>query len=295
MPQRFLRPGLRTSKRWNSVSRLAQTVYIGLLTLVDDFGQYDGRASIIWADTCTIWNEQNPHDQVDVAAICCALQQLAATKLIEFYDCSDDKTYVQLTQWQERVREGCRRKWGENGKLAASCSKLLQVAASYAPAIAIASTPTPPPSPTPVSAAPPPLEDYEPLRKRICGWFYRRVTTQWNSKELTALKRIGISNPTEDDLRLLDKWFASPDTFHRKDVQTLLNNWNTEIDRARTHEKSKTNNNPTSNGGRPTPAQERNHFIAGADNNDGNIALDMRGLLPPEHPHYGCSKNRAKN
>jgi hypothetical protein len=75
--------------------------------------------------------------------------------------------------------------------------------------------------------------DVEKLRLRICGWFKRRFTTAWTEKERASLRAVAKLAPTEADLILLDGWFADRETWHRKDVQTLLNNWNAEIDRAR--------------------------------------------------------------
>ena len=73
----------------------------------------------------------------------------------------------------------------------------------------------------------------EALRLRICGWFRRRRTTTWTEKERAGLRAVVKLGTPEPDLVLLDGWFAAPDTWHRKDVSTLLNNWNAEIDRAR--------------------------------------------------------------
>ncbi len=103
MPQRFLRPGIRTSERFNSVSFKAQTLFIKLLTLVDDFGRYDGRPAVICGDCFSVWNDLNQADAVnpqETAALC---QQLSASKLVEFYE-SEGKKTLQVTQWQERAR-----------------------------------------------------------------------------------------------------------------------------------------------------------------------------------------------
>jgi hypothetical protein len=77
------------------------------------------------------------------------------------------------------------------------------------------------------------MQDLELLRLRICAWFNRRPGTVWTAKEIEKLRAVAVLRTTEADLALLDQWFADPKTFHRRDVQTLLNNWNAEIDRAR--------------------------------------------------------------
>lgn len=103
MPQRFLRPGIRTSERFNSVSRNAQALYLAILTLVDDYGRYDGRPSVLHGEAFAVWNDLNPLISVnpqETAALCCALSE---SKLVEFYEV-EGKKYLQLVQWQERAR-----------------------------------------------------------------------------------------------------------------------------------------------------------------------------------------------
>lgn len=144
MPQRFLRPAIRNSQRWNSVTRFEQVLYIGILTLVDDFGRYDGRASVIWGECFAVWNELNPADQVSLEQTGSGLQQLAAKNLIDLYLVGGKKV-LQVTQWQERVRAGCKERWPENPdlqQLAAKRSKNLPP------------PPSPPPSPPPNANTP---------------------------------------------------------------------------------------------------------------------------------------------
>ncbi len=113
VPQRFLRPGIRTSVRWNSASRNAQALYVALLTLVDDYGRYDGRPSVLCGDAFSVWNELNPDSAInpqEVAALSCDLMRIG---LADFYEV-DGKKYVQLVQWQERVRQGAKEKYPPN-------------------------------------------------------------------------------------------------------------------------------------------------------------------------------------
>lgn len=146
MPQRFLRPAIRTSARWNTVSHAAARLYISLLTQVDDYGRYDGRTSVLWADAFAVWNDMNPDLQVtpqETAGFC---GELAEANLVDFYE-SDGKRYVQLTQWQERARGNS--KWPDPKKCeilpnpAESCRILppspLVIAISHKPS----STPSP--------------------------------------------------------------------------------------------------------------------------------------------------------
>ena len=67
--------------------------------------------------------------------------------------------------------------------------------------------------------------------KQIGSWFKRRETTMWSKKELRAVKDLGKIPP--EDMELMTKYYESDSPYKRKDVMTLLNNWNGELDRAR--------------------------------------------------------------
>lgn len=112
MPQRFLRPGLRNSHRWNSVNLLAQKLYIGILTLVDDFGRYDGRASVLCGECFAVWNslrQESAADCCDTPRTAALRSELLRDNLLEYYE-SEGKEVIQVTQWQERPR-GTKSKW----------------------------------------------------------------------------------------------------------------------------------------------------------------------------------------
>lgn len=97
MPQRFLRPGITNSGRWNSVSFEAQSLFIRILTLVDDFGRYDARIPILHGQCFALRNDIKPQRTAALRS------ELQASKLIEVY-AVEDREYLQITQWQERAR-----------------------------------------------------------------------------------------------------------------------------------------------------------------------------------------------
>ncbi len=136
VPQRFLRPGITNSSLWNAVEPQAANLFIRLLTLVDDYGRTDGRASVILGHCFSVWNEMNPKRPVKLPHVLGMLGELYQVGLIDVYEI-DSKTVVQILQWQERIREGTKSKWPERTEVAASCSKLL--------------LPSPSPSPSPAS------------------------------------------------------------------------------------------------------------------------------------------------
>lgn len=97
MPQRFLRPGITTSDRWNACSWKAQSLYIRIMTLVDDYGRYDGRLPILHAHCFPLRNDIKPQE---TAAL---VDELSKEGLVELYKV-DGKDYLQMLKWQERTR-----------------------------------------------------------------------------------------------------------------------------------------------------------------------------------------------
>lgn len=98
MPQRFLRPGITTSESWNKCSWQAQSFYIRLLTLVDDFGRYDGRWKMLRSHAFPL------NDDITCEQLSSLCEQLHTNALAIFYQSSDGKEYVQLNKWREKDR-----------------------------------------------------------------------------------------------------------------------------------------------------------------------------------------------
>lgn len=97
MPQRFLRPGITTSDAWNSVSWQAQSLYIRILTLVDDYGRYDGRLPIIHAHCFALRPDITLQETAGFRS------ELQTLDLIKIYEV-EGKEYLQMSKWQERAR-----------------------------------------------------------------------------------------------------------------------------------------------------------------------------------------------
>lgn len=78
------------------------------------------------------------------------------------------------------------------------------------------------------------------IPKRIGAIYSRRPTTAWSEKEIRAYKQIAKgSNPhLEQEVELIERYYLSERKkgekgIYRRDLLTLLNNWNGELDRAR--------------------------------------------------------------
>lgn len=97
MPQRFLRPGITNSDPWNACTFPAQSFYIRILTLVDDFGRYDGRIPVLHSHCFALRHELTQHDTANF------LQELVEHGLIKLYRVAD-KNYIQVLRWTERAR-----------------------------------------------------------------------------------------------------------------------------------------------------------------------------------------------
>lgn len=97
MPQRFLRPTITTSRKWNRCTWPAQSGYIRLLTVVDDFGRYFGEHDILRGH---LFARRDDITTQTVADIC---SQWEEHGLVEFYK-HDGETYLQITNWHEKAR-----------------------------------------------------------------------------------------------------------------------------------------------------------------------------------------------
>lgn len=79
------------------------------------------------------------------------------------------------------------------------------------------------------------MSSFESLRIRVCKMMGRRDSTKWSDRELAKLKEVLQSGTSEQDMETLEAYYQSGSQFLRRDVLTLLNNWNGEIDRAVAH------------------------------------------------------------
>jgi hypothetical protein len=97
MPQRFLRPGITTSDPWNACSFPAQSFYVRILTLVDDFGRYDGRIPVLHSHCFALRHDVTREDTDKF------LTELVEHGLVRLYRVKD-KNYIQVLKWNERTR-----------------------------------------------------------------------------------------------------------------------------------------------------------------------------------------------
>lgn len=232
MPQRLLKPTIRQSERWNQLPWFEQSLYIRLITLVDDYGRYEAHPMLLR-------NEAFPYgdpdgNDVPVERVEAALETLSCGNspegMLNLY-ISDGKKYLQLLRWKERVRSES--KYPEMGdddaenyiiskeaeEMTAECGQMSACCEQMT-----ASPPSPQPTPSPQPSV---------LQEKINKWFRRRESTKWSDKEKKLLKVVEKLETPPDEIEILEKLYMSNNQYNRRNVETLLNNWNGEIDRAR--------------------------------------------------------------
>jgi len=73
----------------------------------------------------------------------------------------------------------------------------------------------------------------ESLRIRVNAMMGRRASTAWSESELKKLRAVQALKTSPEDLASLEAYYASGSPYLRRDIATLLNNWNGEIDRSK--------------------------------------------------------------
>lgn len=98
MPDRILRASIVTSDRVNSVDWGAEVFYRRLMSVVDDYGRYDGRVSILRAQLFALKLERvSESDVAKWISKCCE------AGLVRQYTV-DTKPYIELLRFNQRIR-----------------------------------------------------------------------------------------------------------------------------------------------------------------------------------------------
>jgi hypothetical protein len=214
MPNRYIRESAIESEAINSLSWEAEVFLRRLFNRVDDFGRHSASTQLLRA---TLFPLQL--DRVSEKKTEAILSELESVGLLAIYQV-DGKKYLQLAKWEQG-----RAKTSKHPSPSSEVCKRLQTYVYNGEQV-----PTNAPDSDSDSDTDP---DSDSLRSRINKWFSRRENTEWTEKELKALKSIVKLNTSESDLQLLDARYESKNKYRRKDILTLLNNWNTEIDRCK--------------------------------------------------------------
>lgn len=97
MPQRFLKPGIKDSPKWNGCSFPTQSFYIRMLTIVDDFGRCEADPRVLRGSLFALREDVKTKHVIEMCA------EAHTADLVFFYEV-DGKWYAQITNWTERAR-----------------------------------------------------------------------------------------------------------------------------------------------------------------------------------------------
>lgn len=98
MPDRIVRAGILTSDAVNTLSWPAEVLYRRLHSIVDDYGRYDGRSSLLRAHLYPL-----KIDKVSEADVGKWLTECVTAGLVSFYRVAG-RPYVEVTKFGARVR-----------------------------------------------------------------------------------------------------------------------------------------------------------------------------------------------
>lgn len=98
MPNRIIREGILTSEAVNSLTWEAEVFYRRLLSVVDDYGRYDARISVLRASLYPTKLEKMRDGSVQRC-----LKSCEAARLLVVYEV-DGKQYLQVTKFNQTIR-----------------------------------------------------------------------------------------------------------------------------------------------------------------------------------------------
>jgi len=220
VPIRLLRPGLTTSRRFNALDWMAQSFYVRLLTLVDDYGRMEADHDLLASLAFPLHRDINCQQ---IAGIC---QQMIAQKMALFYEVDGTK-YLQLTKWKERARSESRFPDPICGQMTANDSKCLQMIASPP-------SPSPSPSPSPVASKESAFELLQKLKADI-NLLYHQPNRQWTEPEerelATIVKRPQAAKECERIIAYEKALDPKDKKFFPQSVFKLVEGWAAMVDK----------------------------------------------------------------
>lgn len=223
MPNRYLRESFTESERVNSVTMQAELFWLHLLVNVDDFGRCEANPELLRARLFPLRLET-----IRKASVSGWIAECESAQLVRRYEIAG-KQYLQMERWEKGRAE--KSKYPDPPLAGENICKQPNANAPDS---------VPVPDFDPDSDSPkPPKQDFSAYRLRLGALFGRRSATEWSDDELKKFKKVKPERELfEDELRLIE-WFylleQKPNAllWRRKELVTLLNNWNGELDKAR--------------------------------------------------------------
>ena len=238
MPNRYIRESAIESEAISSLSWEAEVFLRRLFNRVDDYGRISASTQILRASLFPLQLDRVSEKKVEGLLV-----DLEKAGLIGIYQV-DSKKFLQVAKWEQGRAKASR----YPAPPADICKHLQTYVYGCEQMLADANigkhmfTNAPDSdSDTDSDTDTDPARGIAALRARIGSWFKRRPETSWSQKELKALKATFDLNTPESEILLLETRYRSGNQFLRRDILTLLNNWNTEIDRAKSDSPSGNN------------------------------------------------------
>jgi hypothetical protein len=238
MPNRYIRESAIESEAISSLSWEAEVFLRRLFNRVDDYGRISASTQILRASLFPLQLDRVSEKKVEGLLV-----DLEKAGLIGIYQV-DSKKFLQVAKWEQGRAKASR----YPAPPADICKHLQTYVYGCEQMLADANigkhmfTNAPDSdSDTDSDTDTDPAQGIAALRARIGSWFKRRPETSWSQKEFKALKATFDLNTPESEILLLEIRYRSGNQFLRRDILTLLNNWNTEIDRAKSDSPSGNN------------------------------------------------------
>ena len=99
MPKRILSDGVLTSETINALSAEEELFFYRLLLVVDDFGRFDARPTVIRARCYPM-----RVDAISTDMVAAWLHALVAAELVQLYRGEDQREYLVLSKWKKHQR-----------------------------------------------------------------------------------------------------------------------------------------------------------------------------------------------
>lgn len=238
MPNRYIRESAIESEAISSLSWEAEVFLRRLFNRVDDYGRISASTQILRASLFPLQLERVSEKKVEGLLV-----DLEKAGLIGIYQV-DSKKFLQVAKWEQGRAKASRYPdppadiCKHLQTYVYGCKQML-VDANIGKHMFTNAPDSDSDSDTDTDTDP--TQGIAALRARIGSWFKRRPETSWSQKELKALKATFDLNTPESEILLLETRYRSGNQFLRRDILTLLNNWNTEIDRAKSDSPSGNN------------------------------------------------------
>jgi len=236
MPNRYVRESAIESERVNQLSWQGEVFFRRLINRVDDFGRLGANPQLLRASIFPL-----QIDKVSVEDVTQLIKECHDCHLLATYQGGDGKAYLVLAQWEKGRAKASRYPSPPDEivqQMQTHVYTCLHTSADTPDSDSDSDSDTDPDSDSVPPLPPRGKKEWipDPIQSRLNALYSRRDATPWDAKMLKAYRAISFD---EEEIKLVEKFHAAPDSYKRKGLPTLLNNWGEEVDRARMHRPAK--------------------------------------------------------